>query len=177
MKTRSLKRRTNLDPLWTHRPVVMFVGMVAALSTLTFLPCWLAIKHSEAVFTARAAAFLLQTTGHDVVAAGAHLGRPQGLALLTVEERCGMTTYAILLTASILASQSGLGMKTAGIAAALFALGALNALRIAALFLISAHAPGWFPVAHLQLSPTVLLIAVFGLAVLWLTLVRRPQQS
>lgn len=177
MKSRSPKERKRWQPSGNHRPVWAFALIAAALSLLTLMPFWPAVERSEAVLTAGAAAFVLRTAGQDVVAEGPDLGRSHGSTLLRVEERCAISPYAILLVAGIFASSAAAALKAGGIAVALVALGLLNAVRVAGLFLASAYAPGWFPVAHLQLAPTLLLISVVGLAVLLLALLKRGQPS
>lgn len=86
---------------------------------------------------------------------------------VAIRRGCDAVEPTWLVCAAILAFPGKFAMKLAGMLAGLVLLQLLNLVRIVTLYLIGTHYPALFPSAHLEIWPTVFILAAILIFVGW----------
>jgi exosortase H (IPTLxxWG-CTERM-specific) len=116
---------------------------------------------------ARLSAFVLNVAGYDVRVYGSIINSQE--FAVRVVRGCDAMEAKAMFVAAILAFPAPWRRKALGIAVGLPALVVANTLRIAALYAIGVHAPGWFDVSHLDVGQAIFIIVTVALWLVWLS--------
>ncbi len=92
---------------------------------------------------------------------------------LKIVKSCAATDIKAMFAAAVLAFGAPLRLRIVGMIVGLVALTALNIARIATLYFVGIHLPGWFDTIHEELFQLTLFAAALGCFAAWLAYVRR----
>ena len=120
---------------------------------------------------ARASGGLLKLAGEPVVVAGTSIS--SRAFSVNVENGCNGLETALLLAAAVLAFPASWRQKLAGFALGFLSIELVNLVRVASLFWVGAHRPGWFGPAHTVVWQSLVVLTGLGLFVGWATLVAK----
>ena len=126
--------------------------------------CHLIAPYQQTIATATAATVNL--LGQRTAAVGREV-RGRGFAV-EITGGCDGLELTLLLAAAILAFPAGAGRKLIGLAVGGAVIAGMNYVRVVSLWLIGAHWPAAFDVAHFTVWPFLLLGATLAVFVAWL---------
>jgi exosortase H (IPTLxxWG-CTERM-specific) len=156
---------------WTAKAPVLFFGakfgaLVALLYILLAIPSVEQALLSYLKAYAWASSAILDLFGQGTHVTDVTIASSSSFAI-AIRRGCDAVEPTWLLCAAIIAFPGSWRRKWAGLFAGIIALQALNLVRIVSLYLIGRRFPAIFPSAHLEIWPTVFILAAIGLFFHW----------
>ncbi len=121
--------------------------------------------------TARAANSVLVLMGQHTEVSAITIRSPR--FAVSIQRGCDALEPAWFFCAAVLAYPGYWSRKAAGLAVGVITIFGLNMLRIVSLFFVGAYMPSFFPMAHLEIWPMILVVATLLLWVAWIHGARR----
>jgi len=126
---------------------------------------------------ARTSVALIKVFDAEVVSFGKVLESTRNGFAVSIEAGCNGVEAALILIAAMLAFPSPWKRKLAGIAGGLFAVQALNVVRVVSLFYLGQWSLTAFEWAHLYLWQALIMLDVLIVWLLWLQWLRSGESS
>jgi exosortase H (IPTLxxWG-CTERM-specific) len=122
-------------------------------------------------FIAKASAGILSLLGEHITAVGINIDSPR--FSLLIKPGCDAVEVTALFVCAVLAFPASFSRKATGIIAGVFALAALNLVRVVSLFLIGVYLPDIVDMMHLEVWQGLFIIFAVALWVVWLIWISR----
>jgi exosortase/archaeosortase family protein len=150
-------------------PVFLFVAkfglLVVLLYVLLAIPVLERIQYSYYEINARVSSLILNALGQGTHVTEVTIQSP-GFAV-AIRRGCDAIEPTGLLCAAILAFPGAFRNKLPGMMAGCVILQLLNLVRIVTLYLIGTHFPAYFSSAHVEIWPTLFIMAAIMIFVGW----------
>lgn len=172
----SAPRRSGLIARWRRLspPLRFVIIFLLSLATFSLVYPPLSVRYNLQMLkfmaaTASVVGFGLQTLGAEASVDGRFIVTP-GLSVEVIEE-CTGAYEIIIFWAAVLAFPSRLRAKLIGIVGGMFALLAINILRMMFLVTVGSRWPGSFDFMHVYFWQATLILMIVSVWILWIKLI------
>lgn len=149
-------------------PIVFVVLMVALFALELTAPVQARIVAPWTALVARASVAMVRLFDASTIASGNVLASTRNGFSISIEAGCNGVEAALVLVAAICAFRAPWHLKAAGIAGGIFAVQALNVLRVISLFYLGQWSLRAFEWAHLYVWQALIIVDVLVVWLLWL---------
>jgi exosortase H (IPTLxxWG-CTERM-specific) len=155
-----------------RRFAILFIVLLVGLFAFELTPPGQAIVVPWTGLVADSSAGLIRAFDGDAVSEGKVLRSQKTGFAVTIEAGCNGVEAMLVLLAGILAFPAPWKLKLAGLAIGVFAIQALNLVRIVSLFYLGQWNMQWFEWAHLYLWQALIMLDALIVWLLWTRAVR-----